>query len=274
MKSSKKTLNKLVKFVVDSYFILVFLACIGFVGIVSLYKLFVVKPTFVNVKVKMGDGLWYANSLKPSSWFIDSLKRGEMEKGLTGNPIAKILEIRYYPSWGSDQYDIYLTIKLQVTGNDKTKKFTFRRSTIGVGAPIDFEFPSVQFSGTIVELSNFPLKNKCQEKTIELIKTLSFPWEYEAIQVGDKYFDGEDYIFEIIDKQSQGFSPLLSYGSNSVDSTFFANGKSILLKAKIKVKKINNNLILGEDQIIRLGKVINITTNNLTLNNYEVIKIE
>ena len=66
----------------------------------------------------------------------------------------------------------------------KTGKYNFKRSTIGVGAPIDFEFPNVQFSGTIMTISEKPLIEKYVEKTIYMTKKYAYLWEYDAIHIG------------------------------------------------------------------------------------------
>ncbi|PIV09988.1 hypothetical protein COY59_03175 [Candidatus Gottesmanbacteria bacterium CG_4_10_14_0_8_um_filter_37_24] len=268
-----KTLKKLFRFAVDNYFISIFLACIAFVVFVSAYKLFFVKPTYVYVKVKMGQGLWWANTAKPSLWFIKSIKKGGVERDLTRKPMAEILSVRYYPWWGSNQYDVYLTMKLKVSESKSTGKYSFNRSTIGVGAPVDFEFPNAQFSGTIIQMSRSPIKEKFITKTVTLVKKWAFPWEGEAIIIGDKYFDGEETVFKIVGKQIEP-----SQETYSLSGTYYAveteRKINITLKTKIKLKKEGDELIFGEDQVINLGKTINIATDNFTFSDYVVNGIE
>ena len=91
----KKFLKKLWRFAVNNYFISIFLAAIAFVGVVSIYKLFFVQPTFVYAKVKVGQGLWWATTQRPSFWFVEALKKGVMETDLTGEPIAEIKDVLY-----------------------------------------------------------------------------------------------------------------------------------------------------------------------------------
>src|SRR3990167_8185822 len=153
----KKFFKKLWNFTVTNYFISIFIACIAFVGVVSIYKLFFVKPTFVYAKVKVGQGLWWATTQKPNLWFVKNIKKGDAQTDFVGELTAEILSVHYYPTVSPNQYDVYLTMKLKVSGNKKTGKYNFNRSTIGVGAPIDLEFPSTQFSGTITDLSVKPI---------------------------------------------------------------------------------------------------------------------
>jgi len=267
-------LKKIIRFMRVNYFISIFLACIIFVGIVSVYKLFFTKPTFVYVKVKMGQGLWWANTAKPSIWFVNNLKKGEIEQSLTGEPVAEILSVRYYPWWASGQYDVYLDMKLKVSGNEKTGKYNFKRSTIGVGAPIDLEFPQAQFSGTIINLNSTPFKDDLVQRNVYLTKRNAYPWEYEAITVGDYFFDGENRIIEILEKKAVDTIGLISdnFGNYTAEQT--ENKKYITVKAKITGKKVNNQFVIGEDQVVMLGKTLNISTANFTFQDYIVSKIE
>jgi len=272
-----KFIRKLWRFAVDNYFISIFLACIAFVVFVSAYKLFFTKPTYVYARVKMGQGLWWATTQKPPIWFVKNIKKGDVQKGLTSQLIAQILSVRYYP-WGS-QYDVYLTLKIRVTGNKKTGEYSFNRSTIGVGAPVDFEFPSSQFSGTIIDLSEKPFKEKYIEKTIYLAKGQGY-WKdytfpYDNIVVGDKYFDGEDYVFEVLDKKLQ--KQIWSVTNNLTGELFereAETNQTIIVKAKIKVKEINKQLVYGEDQVVTLNRAINISTSRVSFSEYMITGIE
>lgn len=268
------TLKRIIKFCLNNYLISIFLACILFVGFVSVYKLFFSKPTYLYAKVKMGQGLWWATTAKPAIWFVEALKKGDIETSLTGSPIAEILNIRYYPWYSFSQYDLYLTLKLKVSGNQKTGKYNFKRSTIGIGSPIDLEFPSTQVSGTVIELSNNPLKETYITKTITLTKKNAFPWEYDSIQVGDQYFNGDQVVFTILDKKSVDTTTLSSdvYGNYGITNS--DTRKYIIVTAKTKLIQKNNQLIFGEEQVLSPGKTINISTAGFTFNDYVVGKIE
>src|SRR3989338_4596739 len=103
-----KLMKKFTKFAIDNYFISIFLACIAFVVLVSGYKLFFTKPAYIYVRVKVGQGLWWAQTQKPGSWFLEAIKRAKEEKDLIGQPAVQILSVTYYPWYGSGQYDVYV----------------------------------------------------------------------------------------------------------------------------------------------------------------------
>jgi hypothetical protein len=284
------SLKKIWKFAKKNYFITASFAVILFVGIVSFYKLFAAKPTYVYTKVKLGQGLWWSLQIRPNIWFATSLKKGDKEYDLLGKPAAEILGVKYYPYYYPDQYDVYLTVRLKTSYNKKSDKYLFKRSSVSVGAPIELEFSSAQVSGTVIDLSSKEFADKYIEKTIYLTKKSAYPWEYDAIKIGDKYFDGENNVFEILGKSASD-NPSLSVDRFSVNDYIpstenlgpaypvipevIPEGKKyIVVKAKILVKEKNNQLLFGEEQTIRPGKLFNLFTSNFAFNDFVVGKIE
>jgi len=253
-------MKKLLQFIKKNYFLLIFTFVILFVASFSFYKLFITKPAYVYVKVKLGQGLWWASTAEPPLWLVNSLNVQ------TDNPNIKIIKINYYPYFISgtniqsinqhnDQYNVYLTLKLKVTTNKGGDIYYFNRSEIAIGSPIDMTFSNTQVSGVIIAYSNKIIVDKFTDKIIFLTKNNPDSWEYDAIKTGDYYFDGENRAFEIIGKE-------------------IAGGNSLTVKARIKIKEINNQLVFGEDRLIAVGKIINIFTNNFSFNNYIVFRID
>lgn len=232
------------------------------------------KKTDLYVKIKLNQGLWWVTNAKPGIWFLDSLKKGEKEYDFLKKPIAEIIGVRYYHQMNFDlnQFDIYLLVKLSV---DKINdRYIFKRGKIAVGAPIDLDFPSSQVTGTIISIST-KSENELTEKIITLTKKYAFPWEYEAINIGDKYFDGEENILEIIDKEAvDTFLLTTDYFGNSTPEVQ-ERRKYIIVKAKIKLKKnLKNQLIFGEEQVVKKNAFANLTTDNYVLMDFVVSDIE
>ena len=283
------TLKKIRKFAKKNYFITAFFAIILFVGVISLYKLFATKPTYIYTKVKIGQGLWWASTAKPGIWLAGAIKKGDTETSILGGKSVEVLNVRYYPYYSSmaaDQFDVYLTLKLRVSHNKKTNQYLFKRTAVSVGSPIELELTSAQVDGTVVELAGEPFEEKYLEKTVYLTKRSAYAWEFDAIKVGDKYFDGENTVFEILDKSS---SDKLSFSADkfsisssipSIENLYFTypiipeTRKYITVKAKILVKEKNNQLVFAEEQVIRPGKLINLSTPNFVFTDFVVGKIE
>ena len=266
--------KKIFLFLKQNYFLLVIMACVGFVGLVEFYKLFISKPTYVYTKVKVGQGLWWASTQKPSLWFVKAIQQAKEQKDLTGKPIASVLDVSYYPytasSYLSGQYDAYVTLKLKVSKVGGS--YSFNRNTIGVGSSIDLEFPNVQFSGTIIALSTTPFHDQYTEKTVYLTNRLPLPWEYDQIHIGDSQTNGNQTVFTILDK---------SYGEVT-DTTYIQQGTLVstptslyTVKAQIRVKKVNGQDVFGEEYVVAPGKLLQgVATDNFTFTDYYITKVE
>lgn len=265
--------KKIIMFARKNYFITFFFAIILFVGFFAFYKIVFSKPTYVYAKVKIGQGLWWANTGKPSIWYLEAIKEGDLAKDILGSTQAKILEKRYYRWFGSDSFDIYLKIVLKTNYNKRTGEYTFNRSTISVGSPIYIQFPRINLTGMITDLSPKPFRDEYVDRIVYITKRYAFPWEFEAIKIGDSVSDGKNKIFEVLDKSMIETSNLASdvYG-NSSSATSEAKGY-ITVKVKFKLRNINNQWILGEDQIITPGHVLNISTPSFVFDNYSVSQI-
>ncbi|MDO8269567.1 MAG: hypothetical protein Q7T54_02750 [Candidatus Levybacteria bacterium] len=270
----KLKIKRSVGFFRKNYIITIFIACILFVGVVVVARSYLSKPTYIYVKVKVGQGLWWATTAKPATWYVDSVNKGDVSLDILGKPEAKILFKKYYQWYGTDQYDVYLNIYLKVGRNKKTGEYTFNRAVLAVGSPIEVQFPKINITGTVISLSEKQFEEKLVERTIYLSKRGAFPWELEAIKIGDSYFNGEEKIFEVIDKSGIELTNLTwdAYGNNT--PSISEPSKYITVKAKVKMKQVNGQWILGEDQPIISGRAINISTPNFVFDNYIVSRIE
>lgn len=266
-----------------NYFFLVLLFSFFFIGFFSFFKIFFAKPTYIYTKVQISQGLWWTQTNRSPVFFIKNLKAGLEEKNFLGETIAQVLSVRYYPLNNLNldnlnQHNIYLLIKLKVN-KSKTNHYNFKRSNIAVGSPVDFEFPQIQFSGTIIDLSETPFKDNLVEKTIYLEKPYGYLWEADQIKINDYYFDGQEKVFQIIDKNVSNNTNSFNIERFSKDNFFInpeniSDYKLIKIKAKIKLKKEKDYFIFGEEEIIKPGETLNIETNNFYFQNYLITNLE
>lgn len=258
------------------YFFIIFTLCALLVGGVVLYKSLYAKPTYVYAKIKVGQGLWWAVTTKPAIWYVKAIQKGDVARDLLGRVEAKILSKRFYRWYAYDQFDVYLDVQLKANVNKKTNEYIFNRSALSVGSPIEMQFSSESITGTVMELSPRPFNEKLTEKIVYITKRYANPWEYDAIRIGDKTFDGEDTVFEVLEKStapSNGLSYGASYAVN-VGAPVLEPSNYVTVKAKVKLKEIGGQLVLGEDQIVSVGRTLNISTSNFIFDNFIVSKVE
>lgn len=272
----KKVQFNILIFLKQHYFLCILIVCIGFVGIIVAYKLFIQKPIYLYAKVKVGQGTWWANTQRPSLWYVNAIQQANEQKDLTGVPVAKILDISYYPYYGNgpNQYDVYITVKIKVSRVGNMGTYSFNRETIGVSSPIDLEFPNVQFSGTIIALAGKPFKDIYVDKIVYLYKKNVNPWEFNQVQVGDSFSNGKERVFEVMSKERGETNEVLLSDLGKEMYWDTEPYRYVQIKAKMRVKKVDGQYIFGEEYIISPGRNIPITLSNLTLNEYVVIKVD
>ncbi len=271
MKLAKRA-KPLVAFLRANYLLTLFVGVVGLVGLFLVFKSLFSEPHEVYAKVKVSQGLWWASTAKPSQWYIDALKKGEVETD-SGEVVAEILNVRYYPSYVPDQFDVYLTMKLTTTYNKDNGKYIFKRSPLTVASPVDFEFPSVAVSGTVIAMDDSSFEETFVNKTVVLSKNYAHPAEFSEITIADTYFDGEDTMLEIIKKEAvDSVYSIRDIGTNFGGRT--ENRKDITLTVQMMLQESGGMLFFGEEQIVRPGKEFYGATNNFTFSDYIIRNIE
>lgn len=224
------------------------------------------------VKVKVGQGMWWASTLKPSKWLIKAIQDAKDKQDLTKIKKEKILDIVYYPAMANGQYEAYVTLQLKVS---KTATgYSYNRETVGVGAPIDLELETVQFSGTVMALSNHPPLEQTESRIVYLSKKYAYPWEYDQIHIGDSFSNGEEVVFEVLEKAKSDTNEVILSDQGKFLSEATEPFKYIFLKAKIKTTKTNGQYSFGEEYLLIPGRVIPLVTQNFTYNDYVITKVE
>lgn len=245
-----------------------------FVGIFAGYRIFFSKSEYVYIKIKVGQGYWWASTAKPAIWYVGSIKRGLKQYSFFGDTSAEITNVRYYAFGGG--YDVFLTVKLNADYNNRKKEYTYNRSKLSIASPIDIDFPSVLISGTIIDISKSPFKESYVDKIIYLRDpggyTQSSPFSYDNIKVGDKYFNGEFYSFEIIDKYLEN-STLLFQDYLNLQTLGETDSKDIVVKAKVKLQEKNNQLIYGDTRVAQ-NVAFNIFMSNYYFDRFYIERIE
>ncbi len=269
---SFRTVVKIAQFVRNNYFFITLLAVVGFVGFVFVFRSLTAETETVYAKVKVSQGLWWANTAKPSYWLAKSLQKGMVEKSLSGKPTVEVLSVRYYPWWNTEQFDVYLTVKLDVTKNERTGRYTFKRSPLAIGSPMDLEFAETQVSATVMALSDRPFDEIREERIITLEKKHANTWEGEAVEIGDTYFDGQDVVFEILEKRVVGSREVYSSVGNNypIDTE---KKVDVTITARVNLLRADDKLIFREEQPLQLGRYINIHTARFALQDYVIASI-
>ena len=256
-KTATRVIRKYFNLACNNLLLTLFILIIILVDFIATYKLLFPRQSYIYVKVKVGQGYWWAPTSAPGSWYLNALRNGEEERDLLGRSIATIVRIEHYPSWQTNQDGIYLVLKLKASYNKRTGEYNFDRSIISVGSPIDIQFPKIDVTGTVIDINLHMFKPKYVWKTVYLVNTQGytqdFKYRYDDIHIGDSYNDGNQKVFEIMAKYLVKNIWTISNNLNAqvydreVDSV-----QNIVVKAKILVQAKPDGYYFGEE-----SKIIN-----------------
>lgn len=243
-----------------------------FAVVFALFKIISQQPHTLYARVKVSQGLWWANTSKPTSWMVNAVKKGDVEKNLGGRPIIEVLEVRSYPWWDTEQFDIYLVLKLEADYNERREQYMFKRSNISVGAPIDMVLNNVTLTGTVMETSPEPFKDIYAEKEIILSATKLDKRISDTIEVGDSFSDGVETVFEIVEVEKKPSYLLNSSVGNNypIEAVEY---EDVTLRARIKVRNQNGIYMYRQEIPLSIGKSINIVADTTVLTNFTITEI-
>ena len=274
MKFINKRLKKILNFAKKNYLLSFFIALLFIFVSFLLYKSFFSASNFVYVKVKIEQGYYVG---KPSVWIINALDSAIKDSKNAGN--VHIISEEHYPNWQPDQIDIYVIAKLPANFNRSTGEYSYNHSTLSIGSPIQLHLKNLDISGTVIDLSNQPFKYKYVYKTIYLVDkggyTKDFPYMYNSINVGDKYFDGTNTVFEVLDKSLE--KNILGVQNNlngqvyeqTVDTT-----QNVVIKARVRVRQTDKEFTYGEVYEVKNNNPIPFSTNNYFFSDFVIRSID
>lgn len=276
-------IRKVVKTAKKHYLFFLFILGVLFVGTFIVSKALFSKPTYVYVKVKMGQGLWWASTAKPNIWYASSFKKGDIKYSISGRPEAQIVSVKKYPSltpsWISNQYDVYVVLKLAAGSNRKTGEYSFNRGVLSVGSSFSLQFPRAELTGTIVDLSPSQFRESYIEKDVYLIYqggyNKDFSYRYDSIKVGSTYSDGEDEVVRIMEKSlEKNIWPVANNFTGEIYEREIESTQNIIVKIRVKLKEKPEGLFYGEDYKVVPNASVPFATDDYYFENFQIRKIE
>ena len=279
MKKTKKTQLHKPKF--NTILLTIFiLTCVLSISYAAL-KPFSSKEDTIFIKIKLSQGLWWNNSLKPPLWYAQAVKVGDYESDLLGNKTAEVINRRYYPAdvkLSANQYETYLTLKLSAKKDSSTNNYRYKRTLLLVGTPVSFDLNSTLLTGVVMQIDKNEIKPNYQTKTLTLYNQYAYNAdqlsEFNQIKVGDTYFDGTSNSVKIIDKKiiprAVPFGFVL--GKSNINPVSYNN--TILLKVEVMVEEKEGKYIFGEEQQVVEGASLNLLTNTFDLSQFVIVSIE
>jgi hypothetical protein len=165
-----------------------------------------------------------------------------------------------------------------VSGSNKSG-YTFDRSLLAIGAPIELNFKRSNITGTIIDIATKKTPEKYVDKIVYLVNqsgyNRSFPYLYDNIKKGDTYFDGNQIVFEVLDKSLEpSILTIPNYIRTDLNIGDITSIQNIIVKAKIRAKEKNGRLFFGEENILAVNAPLTIATPHYFFENFVIREIQ
>jgi len=144
-------------------------------------------------------------------WLINTVKKGDKEYDGFGQPVAEVIDIKTYDTWGSYK-ETYEKLRLNVLYNKNQHKYTYSSKDLMIGGPISVKPNGILSEGVITSIEGISDERKKVHKKVLVtlengenytyITTGIEPWIAEAVKVGDEMKDFDDHtIAKVLEKK-------------------------------------------------------------------------
>lgn len=226
---------------------------IALVGIL-VYQVYVQKPAYVTVRIKGSPGNWWWVTPRPPDWLANAVHVGDKEFNSTNRAIAEVLAIDVYDAGGSTK-DIYVSAKLEARYNAQTKKYRYKGEPLEIGGPISLSLGSTFFPGMVVGISGADSEpKKYEDITLQIRYRDRWPYEFDAIQVGESITDGENNVIaEVLSKERSPALREVHTLSGQVVKGFSPVLDDFYVKLKLRVEIRDDQMVYREEQYVKVG---------------------
>lgn len=231
------------------------MALVGLILVgVLVYQLFIQKPTLVTVRIKGSPGNWWWVTPRPPDWLANSVHIGDKEFNATNKAIAEVKSVDIYDAGGPTK-DIYITASLDVRYNAQTKKYRYKGEPLEIGGPISLSLGSTFFPGMVVGIGDKDTEPK-KYKDVEVVVRYKdrWPYEYDAINVGETIIDGEKKVIaEIVSKERRPAEREVETLSGQVVKGFSPVLDDFYVTLKLSTVVIDDQYVYREEQYVKVG---------------------
>jgi len=190
----KRTLKKIVfskKTSVPLFVIFTVIICLA-----VFVKSVLIKDTHVVVELLVSGGEWWWETTHPPYWLGDPIVEGAVEYTIQGKKQVELLEVQKFNE-GSKK-TIYIKARLLATVNKWTKKYRYKQTPLEIGATILLAPNNIQLYANIIGIQGVSPERQRVKRTATLKWYNIYPWQAEAISVGDQMISSEKDVWVTI----------------------------------------------------------------------------
>ena len=167
----------------------VFFMAAGFILCLFVFVLFIFqRKTYVTADLFISGGEWWWITADPPYWLSNPVLKGAAEYDIKGQKLVEVLSVEKFDQ--PIRKTMMVRARLLVTKNLRTKKYRFKQTPLEVGATIAISPGNIEMFANVMGIEGVQGLSPQQTKTITVRWYNVFPWQADAIHVGDVMKDG------------------------------------------------------------------------------------
>lgn len=246
---------------------------------VFMVKFFGRKKEFKTIRVEVIRNNWTENydpyGYRAPFWLSDKVKVGQTEKSKSGKIIATLTDLENYER-GSEEAELYLTVKIETLLNKRTGVYTFKDKPINLGSSIELNLDNISIVGQIVD-NNVPEGGYPAKYLMVTAKGRNFEsWLYTKVVPGLKVYNRatNEVVAEVVDVKLENSTLQQIKYSSSYLQAIVGKDKDLLVYVKVKVYQMDGRWYFMGHQNIKIAGSLYLYTNELNLYGFEIEDIK
>jgi len=237
----------------DLFKLLVVVLILAFIGVGV--KFITKRDTWITVELWGSGGEWWWNTGAPPYWVANVINAGDGEYDSGGKKICEIMEIKKYEDYDKKKFS--LKAKLKVEKNKKTGKIKYKNNDLEIGSPLTLNLGTKTVTGNLTWIEGVPDKREKKNLNVTLKLYNRYPWQADAIKVGDTSTDGNNEIIaKILDKKVDLAEMTVVTDIGDVLARNDPLKRDITLKMGILALKANNQFFFSQIEDIKVGNIL------------------
>jgi hypothetical protein len=260
----------------------IMLIAAGIVAIALCVVVFVLylsqKKTYVVADLFITGGEWWWVTSSPPYWLGEPVQRGAVEYNISGKKIVEILDVQKFDEL--NRKTMVVKARLLVTKDFRTKKYRFQQNPLEIGATIEISPGSVQMYANVIGIQGVQNFDQLQKQTIVVRWYNVFPWQADAIHIGDAMTDNSGKeVLRVLSKDVRDAEKTVVTENNQ--SYYGAPGKQtgqlvllhtdplrrdVTLTLDILTRSSGEQNFFGYMQTIKVGEPLYLSLPNININ--------
>ncbi len=239
---------------------------------------FLQKKTYITTDLFITGGEWWWDTINPPYWLGDPVVRGAVEYDVTGKKVVEVLSVQKFDD--RNRKILVVKARLLVSKDLRTKKYRFKQNPLEIGATIAISPGNTQMYANVIGIQGVQEFGQQNKQTIMVRWYNVFPWQADAIQVGDTMTNGSGGEVVRVVKKEENFAEktIITENTQSIYGVPYKQiGQLVLLRSDpllrdvtlildILTTRSGNENFFNYTQVVKIGEPLYISLPRININ--------